>query len=149
METYYKVVKRLKNGDRVSAITHKNSGLRETYLHHGQPIPVKQGFVFPTFQHCNDWITKSLDEGCCEIWECIVKNTYKPSGIIYGLSYSDAFLNKQEKFHLQEMNGSYAIRRQQSFSYIDRVFTITCCMPNSLMAENIVITKLVLGMTVK
>ena len=66
----YKVVQRLRNGDRVSAIIPKNTGLRETYISHGKARIVSEGMVFSDLYHALSFLKGRYDKTTYELWEC-------------------------------------------------------------------------------
>jgi len=74
----YKVVRKLKNGDLVSALIEKETGMRETYRHHGATQAVPIGFLFTDLDDAKKWALEWVGHYCeysYEIWECEVKKT--------------------------------------------------------------------------
>jgi hypothetical protein len=74
----YKVVRKLKNGDLVSALIEKDTGMRETYRHHGVTQTVPVGFLFTDLNAAKEWAKDWVghySESSYEIWECEVKKT--------------------------------------------------------------------------
>ena len=83
MDKYYKVVQRLNNGDRVSAVISKNTGLRETYISHGKAKTVNYGMVFSDASSAAFFAkVESSEQKIQEVWECSVGNTEKVRRII-------------------------------------------------------------------
>lgn len=75
---YYKVVRKLKNGDLVSALIEKKTGMRETYRHHGKTQTVPIGFLFTDLESAKKWGDDWIGHYCVssyEVWECEVKKT--------------------------------------------------------------------------
>ena len=76
----YKVVRKLRNGDRVSLCIPKDSGLRETYMTHGKIRTVPQGMVFDDKTTAISYKCQNNDE---EVWECKVSKMVKCDKAIY------------------------------------------------------------------
>ena len=70
MKTGYKVVKRLRNGDKVSCLAQKQTGLRATYITHGKAQKIPQGMIFDNLEHARDFRGGFDPSAPYEVWEC-------------------------------------------------------------------------------
>ena len=100
----YKVVQRLKNGDKVSCLMPKETGLRATYMTHGEIKTVPEGMVFQDLILANNFAGGDWDE----VWECEVDGMVPIFRVVtwYNLSiydtlkkyksllYDNVFINK-------------------------------------------------------
>jgi len=75
----YKVVRVLRNGDRVSVVASKR-GWQKTYIHNGKVIPVDNAFVFTSLWYAQRFMES--EGGRCEIWICKGVNRRVPFNVL-------------------------------------------------------------------
>lgn len=73
-EIYFKVVKKLKNGTKVSAEVTKESKKREIYQNGGEPVVVKEGRVFNNIFSADDYASSVNKNNDMIIYECTGDN---------------------------------------------------------------------------
>ena len=88
----YKVVRRLKNGDRVSAIATKEASLRKVYIHQGVANVVETSLVFGELEFAvsfKEWENSNCDYSL-EVWEAEYEKTIPlPNMFIKMLTYGN------------------------------------------------------------
>ena len=81
MKTYYKVVRKLSNGARVSCFVPKISGFRKCYMANGETKNVDEGMVFTSEACAKSFIQSYLYEFYSdvtfEVWSCTVGSVGK------------------------------------------------------------------------
>ena len=136
MKTYYKVVQRLKNGDRVSLFMQKKIGLRKTYYHHGQPCLVDSGMVFDSYHHAKDFLLLESNE---EIWECTIlkESSHLNYSLIFdSLSYQDnKTINKTVNYFKDIINKHVIFSQDNEYIYNHTVWPL-----GTIFAEGIILT---------
>ena len=126
----YKVVKRLKNGDRVSNMVLKESGVRETYIHNGKPRIVPQGMVFSNYHDasCFGFISEGR-----ELWKCQFSHSQHISKTL-GLNDMVSLTKKQ---NLEALQSIQFMRSRYSIVIDDKVYYFRYAPNGTLLAKNI------------
>jgi len=91
MQQCYKVVRRLKNGDRVSAIATKESTLRKVYVHNGTPKVVDRSLVFLSLRDAKNFMVRENPRynNSLEVWDAEYDKNINMPPVFVWMKYND------------------------------------------------------------